>query len=93
MQPVNETTFGKFTFELITPLKIFILKAESSEEKGKWMKAIGDQVTAIVDKKAFRRVNEEIRSAEEERAEKDTEMIEKCADFENLMSLKESRCE
>lgn len=92
-QPVNEATFGKFTFELITPVRIFILKSESTEEKNKWMRAINSQITALTDSKAFKRLNEAVRTAEEQRAQRDVRLIEMCSDFGDLMSLVESRWE
>lgn len=88
---MNETTFGKFTFELITPVRIFILKADSNEEKGKWMRAINDQIALLADAKALKLLNEAIRTAEEGRADRDIRLIEKCSSFNDLMSIKESR--
>jgi hypothetical protein len=71
----DEMKNGKYSFELVTPHKTYVLKGNNSEDRAKWVQSISKQSTAFLEKKAFTSLNEEIRSAERKLADADCRMV------------------
>ena len=85
----EDSLYGKYCFELVTPHKVYVLKGNNSENKQKWMQSISKQCAIIAENKAFENLNEKIRRAELQRANRDEKVLISMKKFENLIEVRE----
>jgi len=73
----DERLNGKYCFDLVTPHKVYILKANNTEDKKKWMQVISRQSNIVAENKIFEDLNERIRKHELTKSKETQRHLEK----------------
>ena len=85
----DEAKNGKNSFELVTPHKVYVLRANNTEDRTKWLQSISKQSSAYMEKKAFSMLNDEIRNFERRNAEADCRLVTCQDDVRQMLRVSE----
>jgi hypothetical protein len=91
VQPANEKQHGKYSFELVTPHKVYILKGNNNEDRQKWMYSMSTQIQILSENRILENLNEKIRYLENRKADADDDLIADCFTFDGCMRVPEAR--
>jgi len=87
----DESRHGRFSFEIQTPARIYILQAKSEFDMGGWMQAISNQSSLSTENKMITDYNHKIITFERKISQYDEEIVSDCLRCDTLLDIPEAR--
>jgi hypothetical protein len=83
--------FGKYSFELQTPHRTYVLKCNNSEDKQKWLTAVQRQCFIVRENQLFDSLAKKIIQEERRRSEVELAQLISCLEFKGLVNFRLGR--
>lgn len=83
--------YGKYSFELQTPHRTYVLKCNNSEDKQKWLTAVQRQCFIVRENQVFEALAKKIVQEERRRGEVELAQLISCLDFKGIVNFRLGR--
>jgi hypothetical protein len=83
--------FGKYSFELQTPHRTYVLKCNNSEDRQKWFTAVQRQCFIVKENQLFDNLAKKIIQEERRRSEVELAQLISCLEFKGLVNFRLGR--